>query len=76
MTPEEIITEMKRGNERFRKGETRARDFLKEQKASAKGQYPAVVVLSCIDSRAAAYGDTSDLPSETRWRTKPCTREC
>jgi len=50
MTPEEIITEMKRGNERFRKGETRARDFLKEQKASAKGQYPAAVVLSCIDS--------------------------
>jgi len=55
MTPEEIITEMKRGNERFRKGERRARDFLKEQQqASAKGQYPAAVVLSCIESRAPA----------------------
>jgi carbonic anhydrase len=54
MTPEEIITEMKRGNERFRKGERRARDFLKEQQASAAGQYPAAVVLSCIDSRGPA----------------------
>jgi carbonic anhydrase len=54
MTPEEIITEMKRGNERFRKGERRTRDFLKEQQASAAGQYPAAVVLSCIDSRGPA----------------------
>ena len=54
MTPEEILTEMKRGNERFRKGERRARDFLKEQQSSAAGQYPAAVVLSCIDSRGPA----------------------
>jgi len=54
MTPEEIITEMKRGSERFRNGERRARDFLKEQQASAAGQYPAAVVLSCIDSRGPA----------------------
>ena len=54
MTPEQILAEMKRGNERFRKGERRARNYLREQKASAKGQYPAAVVLSCIDSRAPA----------------------
>lgn len=54
LTPEEILAEMKRGNERFRKGEESKRDFLAEQKASAKGQYPAAVILSCIDSRAPA----------------------
>jgi carbonic anhydrase len=47
LTPEQIIQAMKKGNKRFRAGER------KEQKASAKGQYPAAV-LTCIDSRAPA----------------------
>jgi carbonic anhydrase len=54
MTPEDIIAAMKSGNERFRKGKQKARNYLKEQQASAKGQYPAAVILSCIDSRAPA----------------------
>ncbi|WP_250517379.1 carbonic anhydrase family protein [Caballeronia sp. INDeC2] len=54
MTPEQIIELMKHGNERFQKGERKARNYLREQKASAKGQYPAAVLLSCIDSRAPA----------------------
>jgi carbonic anhydrase len=54
MTPEQIIELMKRGNERFRMGERKARNYLKEQRASASGQYPAAVLLSCIDSRAPA----------------------
>jgi carbonic anhydrase len=54
MTPEQIIEKMKRGNERFRNGERKARNYLSEQKASASGQYPAAVLLSCIDSRAPA----------------------
>ena len=54
MTPEQIIEAMKRGNDRFRKGERKNRNYLGEQKASAKGQYPAAVLLSCIDSRAPA----------------------
>ncbi len=54
MTPEDIIAAMKRGNERFRKGERKNRNYLREQQASAKGQYPAAVILSCIDSRAPA----------------------
>ncbi len=54
MTPDEIIAVMKKGNERFRKGESGMRNYLAEQKASAKGQFPAAVVLSCIDSRAPA----------------------
>jgi carbonic anhydrase len=45
---------MKKGNERFRAGQREDRNFLREQQASAKGQYPAAVVLSCIDSRAPA----------------------
>jgi carbonic anhydrase len=54
MTPEQIIALMKQGNERFRRGERKDRNYLREQKASAKGQYPAAVLLSCIDSRAPA----------------------
>jgi len=54
MTPDEILAEMKRGNGRFRKGQRQERNYLREQEASAKGQYPAAVILSCIDSRAPA----------------------
>jgi carbonic anhydrase len=54
MTPDEIIAVMKKGNERFRRGERKNRDYLREQRASASGQYPAAVLLSCIDSRAPA----------------------
>ena len=54
LTPEDIIEMMKRGNERFRKGERKTRNYLDEQRAKAKGQYPAAVILSCIDSRAPA----------------------
>jgi carbonic anhydrase len=54
MTPDEIIRAMKNGNERFRKGQRSTQDYLAQQKASAKGQYPAAVLLSCIDSRAPA----------------------
>ena len=54
MTPADIIARMKKGNERFRKGKEVAHDYLAQQRASAKGQYPAAVILSCIDSRAPA----------------------
>src|SRR5262245_15979152 len=54
MTPDEIIQLMKKGNERFRRGEKTTQDYLAQQRASAKGQYPAAVLLTCIDSRAPA----------------------
>jgi carbonic anhydrase len=54
MSPSEIIDVMKKGNERFRSGVRQNRNYLNEQKASASGQYPAAVWLSCIDSRAPA----------------------
>src|SRR5499427_9314373 len=45
---------MKQGNERFRLGKQSPHHNLAQQKASAEGQYPAAVILSCIDSRAHA----------------------
>ncbi|MFD1560102.1 carbonic anhydrase family protein [Paraburkholderia silviterrae] len=54
MTPEQIVDVMKQGNVRFQHGERKARNYLREQRASASGQYPAAVLLSCIDSRAPA----------------------
>jgi carbonic anhydrase len=54
MSPEQIVDEMKKGNERFRSGERKDRNYLREQQASASGQYPAAALLSCIDSRAPA----------------------
>jgi len=52
MTPDGVIQQMKDGNERFRSGKPRHRDLMREVKATAKGQYPAAIVFSCVDSRA------------------------
>jgi carbonic anhydrase len=51
MTPVQVIDELKKGNERFRMGKRVARDYLAEQRSSAAGQYPAAVVVGCVDSR-------------------------
>jgi len=53
-TPDEVIARAKAGNERFRTGRRRHRDLLVELKRTADGQWPAAVVLGCIDSRAPA----------------------
>ena len=54
LTPDDIIALMKKGNRRFRRGEESPHDYLAQQRASVKGQYPAAIILSCIDSRAPA----------------------
>ena len=54
LSPEQILELMRKGNERFARGERKNRDYLREQRASAGGQHPAAVLLSCIDSRAPA----------------------
>ncbi len=54
MTPSQVIEELKKGNERFRSGKMAARDYLAEKRASAAGQYPAAVILGCLDSRVPA----------------------
>src|SRR5580704_840912 len=54
MTADEIIQQMKAGNERFRSGKPQHRDLMREAKATAKGQYPAAIVFGCVDSRTPA----------------------
>ena len=54
LTPDEIIALAKRGNVRFRQRDPKDRNRIAEQRASASGQYPAAVVLGCVDSRAPA----------------------
>ncbi|HSA86326.1 MAG TPA: carbonic anhydrase family protein [Nitrospira sp.] len=54
LSPIDVINMMKDGNERFRRGLRVNRDFLREQRERAAGQFPAAVILSCIDSRAPA----------------------
>jgi carbonic anhydrase len=54
MTPDSIIEKWKAGNARFREGRKIQRDFLAEQRATASGQFPAGILLSCVDSRAPA----------------------
>jgi carbonic anhydrase len=54
LTPDDVLAMMKAGNKRFYTGKRRDRNVLAEQRASAHGQYPAAVMLTCIDSRAPA----------------------
>lgn len=54
LTPDDILALMKRGNKRFYNGQRKERDLLAQQRASAKGQHPAAILLTCIDSRAPA----------------------
>ena len=52
MTPDGALAILKDGNIRFVNGASLNRDYLSQVKATAKGQYPIAVVLSCIDSRS------------------------
>ncbi len=54
LSPDDILALMKEGNKRFYTGKREDYNFLAQQRASAKGQYPAAVLLTCIDSRAPA----------------------
>jgi carbonic anhydrase len=54
MSPDQILQKLKTGNSRFRGDARKSRNYLKQQRATASGQYPAAVLLSCIDSRAPA----------------------
>jgi carbonic anhydrase len=54
MTPSQVIEELKKGNERFRAGKMAPRNYLAEKRSSAAGQYPAAVILGCLDSRVPA----------------------
>ena len=45
---------MKKGNKRFSTGEHEDNNFLAQQRATAQGQYPAAILLTCMNSRAPA----------------------
>ena len=49
LTPDQIIESLKQGNRRFRLGKMLPHDYLAQKRATAGGQYPAAVILSCID---------------------------
>jgi carbonic anhydrase len=51
MTPAQALAELKAGNARFVAGHPQRRDLPADVKATASGQYPFAVVLSCLDSR-------------------------
>ncbi len=51
MTPQSALAELKVGNARFVAGQPLHRNLPADVKASASGQYPFAVVLSCLDSR-------------------------
>lgn len=54
LTPDQIIDELKKGNERFRARKTVAHDYRNQQRTTAAGQYPAAALLGCVDSRVPA----------------------
>ena len=51
MTPPQALAELQAGNARFVAGAPLHRDFPAQVQATASGQYPFAVVLSCLDSR-------------------------
>ena len=52
-TPTEVLENLKLGNEMFARGEKVVIDHLADVKATAKGQWPLVAFVDCIDSRVA-----------------------
>ena len=54
MTPAQVLDELKKGNERFLSGKMIQWDYRDQQRTTAAGQFPAAVILGCIDSRAPA----------------------
>lgn len=51
MTPQSALAELRAGNARFVAGHPLDRSPSADIKATASGQYPFAVVLSCVDSR-------------------------
>lgn len=54
MTPAQVLQILKDGHERFRTGRKLTRDWGRQVHATAQGQHPLAVVLSCMDSRSSA----------------------
>lgn len=51
LTPSQILTRLKDGNERFVAGDHTDYDLNAQVVATANGQYPKAIILGCLDSR-------------------------
>lgn len=51
LTPEKVLAELMAGNKRYVAGKLTDLDVKENIKATADGQFPSAVILSCIDSR-------------------------
>lgn len=51
ITSQQVLQLLREGNDRFRTGRRLSRDFDRQIHATAEGQHPLAVILSCIDSR-------------------------
>ena len=52
LTPEQVLADLKAGNDRFAAGQLTARDYMAQaETTAANGQYPKAVILGCVDSR-------------------------
>jgi len=51
MSPEDALAELRAGNARFVAGQTQVRNLPAKVRATASGQHPFAVILSCVDSR-------------------------
>ncbi len=54
LTSAQVLQILQEGNERFRTGKRLTRDLERQLQATALGQHPLAVILSCIDSRTPA----------------------
>ncbi len=52
-TPQQALSKLKDGNTRFVGGRSLNRNYPKQVKDTAKGQFPFASVVSCLDSRAS-----------------------
>lgn len=51
LTPDEVISMLKEGNQRFTNNDLTARNHSAQVRKSTYAQYPKAIVLSCVDSR-------------------------
>jgi len=51
LTPDEALEDLREGNDRFVSGKNMQRDWRRQARDTASGQYPKAVVLTCLDSR-------------------------
>ena len=74
LSPDDVLALMKKGNKRFYTGKHENNNFLAQQRATAKGQYPAAVLLTCIE---LACSSRDDLRSPHRRRLQQSRgRQC